>query len=185
MQFFECPLECKISYKKSSRLRRISDAMVLLNSVLIGVLLLAASAPVHAETEPISLKIFGRPMLGSTGLCTMGWSAESIKKLEKQQERQKTLSYWCKQNRRTIMPKFRQVFKDHPVSYTVSFEGKSDTGLLRPTAHFSVEAENAAMEILKKELPFTTPPTHLPYSRGLLIRFTSTEMTVALASRKF
>lgn len=83
------------------------------------------------------------------------------------------------------MPKFRQVFKDHPVSYIVSFEGKSDTGLLRPTAHFSAEAENAVMEILKKELPFTTPPTDLPYRRGLLIRFTSTEMTVALASRKF
>ncbi len=179
------PLRSKISYKKSSHSPTIAFAMVCLTRVLIVVSLLAASAPVYAESEPISLKIFGRPMLGSTGMCTMGWSAESIKKLEKQQEFQKTLSYWCKQNRRAIMPKFRRVFKDHPVSYKVSFEGKSDTGLLRPTAHFSIEAENAAMEILKKELPFTTPPTDLPYSRGLLIRFTSTEMTVALASRKF
>lgn len=178
------PYASKISYKKSSRLRTIA-AMFFLSRVLIGVLLLAANTPVYAESEPISLKIFGRQMIGSTGVCVLGWSAESIKKLEKQQERQRTLGFWCKQNRRTIMPKFRQFFKDHPVSYTVSFEGKSDTGLLRPTAHFSVEAENAAMEILKKELPFTTPPTDLPYSRGLLIRFTSTEMTVALASRKF
>ncbi|OPZ90419.1 MAG: hypothetical protein BWY75_00735 [bacterium ADurb.Bin425] len=115
----------------------------------------------------------------------MGWSAESIKKLEKQQERQRTLSYWCKQNRRAINPKYRQLFKDHPVSYTISFEGKSDTGLLRPTAHFSEKAENAAMEILKKELPFTTPPTDLPYRRGVLIRFTSKGMTIALAPRKF
>ncbi len=159
--------------------------MVYLSRALIVAFLLAANAPVNAESEPISLKIFGRPGLGSTGLCTMGWSAESIKKLEKQQERQRTLSYWCKQNRRAINPKYRQLFKDHPVSYTISFEGKSDTGLLRPTAHFSEKAENAAMEILKKELPFTTPPTDLPYRRGVLIRFTSKGMTIALAPRKF
>ena len=160
-------------------------AMVVLIRVLSVVFLLVTSAPVHGESEPISLKIFGRPMLGSTGLCTMGWSAESIKKLEKQHENQKTLSYWCKHSRTAISPKYSRLFKDHPVSYTVSFQGKSDTGVLQPMAHFSTEAEIAAMKILSKALPLTTPPTDLPYRRGLLIRFSSSGMTVALASRKF
>lgn len=152
------------------------------NKIAIAAICLMSISPVYAESEIFSLKTFGRPTLGSTGFCTLGRSAKSIKKFDQQQRSRRTINFWCKQNEAAIGQKYRQLFKDHPVSYIVSFKGKSDIGVFRPTAKFSKEAEVAALELLKKELPFTTPPTDLPYLRGILIRFSSSRMTVALAS---
>ncbi len=144
-----------------------------------------ASAPANGEQEPACLKIFGRPTVEGNGTCTMGCSVESIKKLERQQASRRTITYWCKQNITAISPKYRPRLRDHPVSYIGTFQGKSENGTLHPTARFPEDARNAALEILSKTPPLTTPPTDEPYRRGLLIRFTSLKMTVALAPKKF
>lgn len=132
------------------------------------------------------MKVFGRPGLGTgTTICTMGGTAESRKKLLRLEERRRSLDYWCECNSQGISPKHKALFKNEPVSFTVTFDGKSDFGTLHPTSCVSSEASRVAQEILQKYFPITTPPNDLPYRRGLLIRLSSSLLSVKLAPEKF
>jgi hypothetical protein len=137
-----------------------------------------------AAEAPIRLKVFGRPRLGDTQICVMGWSADAIKKLKDQQERTKTVSFWCKENSIPLGAKYRRVFKNNPVSYKVTFDGKSDMGTLHLMSPATEQAENMALEIFREAPLLTTPETDLPYRSGILIKFTSLGVRVTLASKR-
>ena len=138
-----------------------------------------------ADENPIRLKVLGRQSLVGTQLCTgLGSNAEAMKKYSKLQEKRNSLSYWLS-GKTAVNPKFHKLFKNDPVSYIVTFDGKSDTGTLRLAQHASPEAQCAALLSLRRILPLSSPPNDLPYQRGLLIRFDSTGMTIHLAPRPF
>lgn len=161
-------------------------AMIMRFLLFLFTCLLMAASPALADVqEPLYMQVFGRQRFTGEGFCHMGMTAEALKKEERKKARQRTLEYWCKENSSlNTSSRYCKIFKNEPVTYKVTFEGKSDFGTLHPTSRVSDEANKAALEMLKYALPMTTPPSDSPYRRGLLLRLTSTGLTVRLAPEK-
>jgi hypothetical protein len=137
-----------------------------------------------AEADLLRFKLIASPHTGPVGICTMGWSADAIKKFDREQARYSTLSSWCKRNSWPISEKYHKLFKSHPVSYIATFDEGKETGVLHPTSRILPEANKAALAVLKAHTPFSYPPSELPFRKGLLIRLSSSGLTLGLAPHR-
>src|SRR5450432_3626292 len=94
--------------------------------ILAVTYLAIAQSAQAADGTPIKLKIFGQPR-SRVGGCTMGASTETMKKLKRKDEKENSLTYWLSA-KTPVSPEDQKLFKNDPVSYIVTFEGKNDIG---------------------------------------------------------
>jgi hypothetical protein len=170
-------------------------------TVALMFLLGSGSSALAADESSMRLKFFGRPtfesLYGKTFRCpgppmTAAEIQQRLKteklELAKERERQheqNTLKYWFAANYRPLSEQDKSLFEHEAVSCRVTFDEGSDIGTVRLSQCGSDAANKAALEIIQRLVPFTTPPNDMPYRRGLLIRFSQSKMTVQLGPRPF
>jgi hypothetical protein len=148
---------------------------------LVATMLLWTTSTMAADQDSMYMKVFGAPVLGvmiSQHFSTM----EQLKKFNREQTRKQTLSYWLGGGK-PFGPSGSDVFKDGAVSFKITFADHSDFGTAKMVQRSSNAANKEALRRLRRMLPLSTPPSNLPYQRGLIIRFSRIGCTIHLASK--
>ena len=144
--------------------------------------------------SPVRMKVFGARFLRLQKLrtgCTMGMSLRERKKREQKMKRliakENSISNWLsKFNSKALKnQKDRRLFKNEPVSYFITFDGRSNIGSFELLNKCSKKTYDKSIHVLRSRFPIFAPPDDLPYTRGLIVRIDSKGARLRIAPENF